>query len=102
MRLKPSPIIAVIPISIPLTFCGVTTLPVASKTSQIVKVRRKIILVIVPMISALCHPKVSSLDAGLNDIFMATMDIMKPTISEAKCAVSVKIAIEFARYPPMH
>jgi len=27
---------------------------------------------------------------------------MKPTISEAKCAVSVKIAIEFARYPPMH
>jgi len=26
---------------------------------------------------------------------------MNPTISEPKCAVSVKIAIEFARYPPM-
>ena len=54
------------------------------------------------MISALCHPKVSSLEAGLMDIFIATIDIMKPTISEPRCAVSVKIAIEFARYPPIH
>ena len=54
------------------------------------------------MISALCHPKVSSLEAGLIDIFIAIIDIMNPTISDVKCAVSVKIAIELARYPPMH
>lgn len=74
----------------------------ASKTNQIVNVSKKIIETIVPMISALCQPNVSSYEAGLMDIFMATIDIMKPTISEAKCAVSVKIAIEFARYPPIH
>lgn len=60
------------------------------------------ILAIVPIISALFHPKVSSLDLGLIAIFIATIEIMKPIISEAKCAVSVKIAIELARYPPMH
>jgi len=92
----------VIAISNPLTSCGSTTLPVASKTNQIVNVSKKIIETIVPMISALCQPNVSSYEAGLMDIFMATIDIMKPTISEAKCAVSVKIAIEFARYPPIH
>ena len=74
----------------------------ASKTSQIVKVSKKMILLIVPIISALCHPKVSSFEAGLIDIFIATIDIMKPIISEARCAVSVKIAIELARYPPIH
>jgi len=100
--LKKSPPTAVMAISTPLTFYGTTTRLVASKTSQIVKVSKKIIETIVPMISALCQPKVSSLDAGLMDIFMATIDIMKPTMSEARCAVSVKIAIEFARYPPMH
>lgn len=56
----------------------------------------------VPMISALCHPKVSSFDAGFIDILIANMDIMKPIISEPKWAVSVKIAIELAKYPPMH
>ena len=54
------------------------------------------------MTSALCHPKVNSLEAGLIDIFIATINIINPIISEPKCAVSVKIAIEFARYPPMH
>lgn len=93
---------AVIAISTPYTSYGSTTRPVASKTSQIVKVSKKIIEHIVPIISALCHPNVSSLEAGLKDIFIATMDIMNPIISDAKCAVSVKIAIEFARYPPMH
>jgi len=93
---------AVIAISGPFTIWGETTRPVASKTSQMVNVSKKIILTIVPMISALCHPNVSSLLFGLIDIFIAIMDIMKPTISEAKCAVSAKIAIEFARYPPIH
>lgn len=60
------------------------------------------ILTIVPIISALCQPNVSSLEAGLIDIFMATIDIINPTISDAKWAVSVKIAIELARYPPIH
>jgi len=93
---------AVIAISGPLTTYGVTTRPEASKTSQMVRVSKKIIEHMVPMISALCHPKVSSFDAGFIDILIANMDIMKPIMSEPKCAVSVKIAIEFAKYPPMH
>lgn len=55
------------------------------------------ILLSVPMISALYHPKVSSLEAGLMDMFRAVIDIANPIISDAKCAVSVNIAIEFAR-----
>jgi len=82
--LKNNPITAVIAISGPCTSYGSTTLPVASKTSQIVRVSKKIILHMVPIISALCHPKVSSFDAGLIDIFIATIDIMNPIISEAK------------------
>jgi len=49
-----------------------------------VNVSKKIIEHIVPIISALCHPKVSSFEAGFIDIFMATMDIMNPIISEPK------------------
>jgi len=74
----------VIAISGPLTFYGVTTRPVASNTSHMVNVSKKIIEHIVPIISALCHPKVSSFEAGFIDIFMATMDIMNPIISEPK------------------
>lgn len=66
------------------------------------RVSKKIILAIVPITSALCHPKVRFIEDGLIDIFIATIDIMKPIISDAKCAVSVKIAIELAKYPPMH
>ena len=93
---------AVIAISGPLTSYGSTTRPVASNTSHMVKVNKNMILTIVPIISALCHPNVSSFEAGLIDIFIATIDIIKPTISDAKCAVSVKIAMEFANQPPIH
>ena len=54
----------------------------------------------VPMISALCHPKVSSFDAGLNESLRAIIDIPNPIISEDKWAVSVKMAILLAKYPP--
>ena len=67
-----------------------------------VRVSKKMIEAIVPMISALCHPKVRSLDAGLRVILRAAIDILNPMTSEARCAVSVKMAIEFARYPPIN
>ena len=54
------------------------------------------------MISALCHPNVNSLDAGFIDIVNAIIDIANPIMSAAKWAVSVKMAIELAKYPPMH
>jgi hypothetical protein len=54
----------------------------------------------VPIISALCHPY----DKASSEFFCASriaiIDIPKPKISEAKCDASVKIAIEFATYPP--
>ena len=78
------------------------TLYVASNKSQIVIVSKNMTLERVPMISALCHPKVSSLDAGLSDTFNAYIDITNPSMSVARCAVSVKIAIEFAIQPPIH
>jgi hypothetical protein len=89
-------------ITFPSTYCGVTTLRIAAYKSQIVMVNKKMMLRRVPMISALCHPNVRSLDAGLIDIFNAAIDIANPRTSVAKCAVSVKIAMELARYPPMH
>jgi hypothetical protein len=65
-------------------------------------VKRKIILSKVPMISALCHPKVRSLEAGLIEIFNAAIDIANPSTSVARWAVSVNMAIELAIYPPIH
>jgi hypothetical protein len=100
MRLKNRPITAVTAISNPLTSCGSITLSAASKTSQIVRVNKKMILNKVPRISALCHPNVSSLDADLIANLSAAIDMANPTISEVRCAVSVKIAMELARYPP--
>jgi len=100
MRLKNKPIIAVTPISNPLTSGCSMTLSVASKTIQIVRVNKKMILNKVPRISALCHPKVSSLEDDLIANFRAPIEMANPTISEVRCAVSVKIAIELAKYPP--
>ena len=53
--------------------------------------------IMVPIISALCHPNVSSFEAGLIDSFKATIETPNPIISEDKWAVSVKIAIELAK-----
>ena len=100
MRLKPKPITAVTAISNPLTSCGAMTLSTALKTSTIVRVNKKMILKRVPRISALCHPKVNSLDDSLIAILRAPIEMANPIISELRCAVSVKIAIELARYPP--
>ena len=66
-----------------------------------VSVSKKMTLIIVPMISALFQPKVNSFEAGRIDILSAIILMANPIISEARCAVSVKIAIEFARYPPV-
>jgi len=89
MRLNPRPMTAVMAISTPLTSYGAITLSAASKTSQMVKVNKKTILISVPRISALCHPKVSSLDAGLIATFKAIIDMANPIMSEARCAESV-------------
>ena len=91
---------AVTAISKPFTSGCVITLSAASKTSQIVRVNKKMILNKVPRISALCHPKVNSLDDSLIANLRAAIDMANPIISELRCAVSVKIAIELAKYPP--
>ena len=65
------------------------TLLKASTRSHIVMAIKKMTLIIVPMISALCHPYVNSFDAGFIDIFKATIDIANPIKSDARWAVSV-------------
>ena len=55
----------------------------------------------VPMISDLWYPKERDLVAGLTAIFKDKMDIPKPTMSDARWAESVKIAMELATYPPI-
>lgn len=47
-----------------------------------------------PIISALCHPKVSCFVLRLFAILSATIEIAKPIKSDARWAESVKIAIE--------
>lgn len=51
-------------------------------------------LISVAMTSALCHPKVSFFVGFLMLILRARIDIINPNKSVAKCAQSVKIAIE--------
>ena len=75
---------AVIIISLAFTYWGVIILLMASVKSHKVIVRRKMTEAIVPMISALCHPKVSSFDASLKVILSAIMEIPNPTTSDAK------------------
>lgn len=72
----------------------------ASTKSQRVIVHKKITEARVPIISALCHPNVSSFDAGLSETFKAYIEITKPSMSVAKCAVSVKMAIDPEIIPP--
>lgn len=55
----------------------------------------------VPITSALCHPNDRVLLAFLYAIVSDIMDIPNPTKSDAKCAVSVKMAIEFDKIPPV-
>lgn len=66
-----------------------------------VKPQITIILTRVPTTSARWYPNDKTLVAGLWAIVNDTIDIAKPTKSEARCAVSVKIAIELDRIPPM-
>jgi hypothetical protein len=100
--LKKRDIIAVMSIVSPSTFSGFAILINAATRSPKVSTIRKMQLIKVPIISALYHPKVYSLEAPLIVNFKAIIDMKKPIISEARCAVSVNIATEFARYPPMH
>ena len=55
----------------------------------------------VPIISALCQPYVKLFVAAFCDIVRAKIETAKPTKSLAKCAESVKIAMDPAIYPPM-
>lgn len=96
-RLKNKPQTAVISMIFASTGWGLTTLFVASTTSQRVRVSKKATLSKVPRTSALYQPKVSSWEAGRMLILSAIILIMNPIISEAKWAVSVKMAIELAR-----
>ena len=63
--------------------------------------RRKATLRRVPIISARCKPKVYFIVAGPRVILRATIEKAKPIISEARCAVSVNMAMEFAKIPPV-
>ena len=76
---------------------GLRILFVASNTKIIVMINKKRILNKVPNISALYHPKVRRPFAPLELILSDIIDSMNPIRSEARCAVSAKIAIEFAR-----
>ena len=60
----------------------------------------KIILTRVPRISDLCHPYESSRSADFCAHLSDNIEIAKPIISDARWAESVKMAIDFARYPP--
>ena len=80
---------------------GFITLLVASTTSHNVIVRRNITLIMVPIISARCNPKVYFIVAGPSVILRAIIEKAKPIISEARCAVSVNMAMEFAKIPPV-
>ena len=85
----------------PLTWGGSQKRIVASTKSHAVMIQMEETETRVPTISALCQPKVRLLFAALYAIVRARIDIPKPSISLAKCAESVKIAIEPAIYPPM-
>lgn len=89
MKLKNNPATAVIIIVKASIFLGFMTQFEASTRSQNVMAIKKMTLIIVPMISALCHPYVNSLEAGFIVIFKATIDIANPIKSEARWAVSV-------------
>ena len=80
---------------------GLINLSVASTTSQTVTMTKNATLMSVPITSALCHPNVICSVDGFKLILMASMDIMNPIISVAKCAQSVKIAMELDKYPPI-
>lgn len=82
-------------------FCGFITLLVASKQSQMVMATKNVTLMRVPMISALAHPKVILPLEPYLLILSERIDIPNPSMSEPRCAVSVKMAIELARYPPV-
>lgn len=80
---------------------GLKNLPVASNTSQIVKTHKNIILPSVPTTSALWYPKDNDFDAGLYAMVSEIIDIANPTKSEAKWAVSVNIAMDPDKIPPV-
>ena len=55
----------------------------------------------VPMISALCHPYVRAVVDPLYASVSALMEMPNPSMSDARCAESAKIAIDPAKYPPI-
>ena len=55
----------------------------------------------VPTTSDLWYPKLRDLFAGSWATFRDMIEIANPTRSEARWAESVKIAMDYARYPPI-
>ena len=80
---------------------GLKNLAVAYCKSQIVKTQMNMILTNVPRISALWYPNDFIFDAGLYASVSETIEIANPTTSDSKWAVSVNIAIDPDKMPPV-
>ena len=85
----------------PLTWGGSKKRFEASTKSQPVIIQIEETDTRVPTISARCQPKVKLFVADFCAIVNARIEMPKPSISLARCAESVKMAIEPAIYPPM-
>ena len=92
---------AVISIILPSISYFMKTLFIASISNQIVSVNRKTMDVIEPIISDLCHPNVYDDDDPFRVKASAIILITNASKSDAKCAQSVAIAIEPAKYAPV-
>ena len=79
---------------LPSTCGGIQKRLVASQKSHPVMIQMVETDTSVPIISALCQPKVKFLFADFWAMVRARMEMPKPTKSLAKCAESVKIAID--------
>jgi hypothetical protein len=102
MRLKNSPITDTGNIRLAFTIGGKKNLLVASPSKKIVIIQILESETIEPMTSALCHPKECLLSYFLYAILSAIIEIANPIKSEAKCAESVRIAIDPEKYPPIN
>lgn len=87
-------------IRLALTIGGKKNLLVASPNKKMVIIQILESETMEPITSALCHPNECLLSYFLCAIFSAIIEIAKPIKSEAKCAESVRIAIEPEKYPP--
>ncbi len=83
-----------------MTIGGKKNLLVASPSKKIVIIQILESDTIEPITSALCHPNECLLSYFLCAILRAIIEIANPIKSDAKCAESVRIAIDPEKYPP--